>query len=336
MAEPKAPKLAGDKLAFLLSLVPYLMDQGRVTVAEAAAHFGVPHEQLREAVRLISVSGIPGETATYQHGDLFDIAWDDFEVRDEIVLTHNVAIDESPRFSGREAAALIAGLNYLAALPEHADSAAGSALMSKLARGASASPTQLAVEVSQTNATLALIRESVAAGVQLQFDYLNARGGRETRRVDPLRIDAVDADWYLRGWCHSREALRTFRLDHISNATVTTDAIVRRADDVLLSDRLFEASSDDLVVTIEVAPGALPLLAEYEPELAAPSPAAPSPTEPTEPTSRVRVIVRVSHFHGLKRLAASMNGTVTVLSPPQARQTVKDWADAALSRYTVL
>jgi len=334
MAELRPPKLAGDKLAFLLSLVPYLMDQGRVTVAKAAAHFGVPQEQLREAVRLISVSGIPGETATYQHGDLFDIAWDDFEVRDEIVLTHNVAIDESPRFSGREAAALIAGLNYLAALPEHADSAAGSALMSKLARGASASPTQLAVEVSQTNATLALIRETVAAGVQLQFDYLNARGGRETRRVDPLRVDAVDADWYLRGWCHSREALRTFRLDHISNATITTDAIVRRADEVLLTDRLFEASSDDLVVTLEVEPGALPLLAEYEPELVAPSPT--EPEKPGEPTSRVRVVVRVSHFHGLKRLAASMNGTVTVLSPPQARKTIKDWADAALSRYTVL
>ncbi len=334
MAEPQGPKLAGDKVAFLLSLVPYLMDQGRVTVVEAAAHFGVPQEQLREAVRLISVSGIPGETATYQHGDLFDIAWDDFELRDEIVLTHNVAIDESPRFSGREAAALIAGLNYLAALPEHADSAAGSALMSKLARGASTSPTQLAVEVSQTNETLALIRESVAAGVQLEFDYLNARGGRETRRVDPLRVDTVDTDWYLRGWCHRREAQRTFRLDHISNATVTTDPITRRADEVALSDRLFEASSDDLVVIIEVAPGTLSLLTEFEPELVAAASTEPASTEPRDPGNRIRVSVRVSHFHGLKRLATSMNGTVTVLSPPQARQTVKDWAEAALSRYT--
>ena len=36
-----APK-AGDKLTFLLALVPYLIDQVRVSVDEAAAHFGVP------------------------------------------------------------------------------------------------------------------------------------------------------------------------------------------------------------------------------------------------------------------------------------------------------
>jgi proteasome accessory factor C len=74
MAERAQPRHAQDKLAFLLSLVPYLMDHDRVSVAQAAAHFGVPEEQIREAVRLIGVSGIPGETTMYQDGDLFDIA----------------------------------------------------------------------------------------------------------------------------------------------------------------------------------------------------------------------------------------------------------------------
>jgi proteasome accessory factor C len=311
MANPRAPKLAGEKVAFLLSLVPYLMDRDRVTVAEASAHFGVDEAQLREAVRLISVSGIPGETAQYQHGDLFDIEWDAFEERDEIVLTQHVAIDESPRFSGREAAALIAGLNYLSALPEGGDSAATNALMSKLARGASGTPTQLAVEVSPTGATLALIRTAVAGRVQLEFDYLNARGDRETRRVDPLRIDAVDNDWYLRAWCHSREAVRTFRLDRITNPVVTADAITRRAEDVL-------------VVTIDVAAAALPLLAAYEAEV----------TDEASMDGHVRATVRVSHFHGLKRIVTTMSGEVIVVAPPLARDTVKAWADAALLQYT--
>ena len=67
------PVHAQDKLAFLLSLVPYLMDHDRVSVSDAAAHFGVPVEQIRQAVRLIAVSGVPGETTQYQHDDLFDI-----------------------------------------------------------------------------------------------------------------------------------------------------------------------------------------------------------------------------------------------------------------------
>ena len=100
-----------------------------------AEHFRVPEEQIREAVRLIAVSGIPGETSQYQHGDLFDIAWDDFEDNDQIVLTHLVAIDDTPRFSGREAAALIAGLQYLSALPESADRTAMATLADKLSRG---------------------------------------------------------------------------------------------------------------------------------------------------------------------------------------------------------
>src|SRR5690606_23820306 len=70
MANRQGPFQAQDKLTFLLSLVPYLMDHDRVSVAEAASHFGVSPELIRDSVRLIGVSGVPGETASYQHGDL--------------------------------------------------------------------------------------------------------------------------------------------------------------------------------------------------------------------------------------------------------------------------
>jgi proteasome accessory factor C len=160
---------AQDKLAFLLALVPYLMDHEQVTVAETAAHFNVPEEQIRDAVRLIAVSGIPGETQQYQHGDLFDIAWDAFEDRDEIVLTHMVAIDDSPRFSAREAAALIAGLQYLSALPENANRDAIGTLMAKLTRGASAAPSQVAVAGSESDGALKIIRDAVVSGTQVEF-----------------------------------------------------------------------------------------------------------------------------------------------------------------------
>jgi len=324
MAERAQPRHAQDKLAFLLSLVPYLMDRDRVSVGEAAKHFGVPEEQIREAVRLIGVSGVPGETAMYQHGDLFDIAWDDFEDNDQIVLTNLVAIDDSPRFSAREAAALIAGLQYLSALPENADRDAIASLTAKLSRGASAEPSQVAVESSESDLTLGLIRESVAEGVQLEFDYLNSQGESERRRVDPLRVESVDADWYLRGWCHLREALRTFRIDRISNPTITTEPITHGTGDVTLPDTLFEGSPHDLLVTIDVAPAAVPLLADYIPDNA----------EIVEKDGLVRTTVRVSHYHGLKRLIASMPGVATVVSPPEARAVVAEWAAAGAARYS--
>jgi proteasome accessory factor C len=342
MADRAQPVQARDKLAFLLSLVPWLMDHDGAKVSEAAEHFGMTPAQIREAVELIAVSGVPGETDAYQHGDLFDINWDAFEERDEIVITNLVAIDDSPRFSAREAAALIAGLQYLSALPENADRSAIASLMSKLSRGASATPSQVGVEgAAATGAidiaagptaapdplasTLALIRQSVERGVQLELDYQNSQGQRERRRVDPLRIESIDADWYLRGWCHLREAVRTFRLDRISNAIITDQPIEHRASDsdVRLPDVLFEPSPEDLEVTIEVAPSAMPLLTDFIPDGAT----------TTEHEGRIRTTLRVSHYHGLKRLIASMPGVATVVAPPSARAAVEGWAREGAARY---
>ncbi len=317
------PLAARDKLAFLLTLVPWLMDNDRVTVDETAAHFGVDPEVVRESVRLIAVSGVPGDTAAYQPDDLFDIAWDDFEDRGEIVLTHLVAIDDSPRFSAREAAALIAGLQYLSGLPEHADRGAIATLMGKLSRGASATPSQMAVGGGETDATLSAIRSSVELGRQLEFDYLGGRGERERRRVDPLRVESVDADWYLRGWCHLRRAVRTFRLDRMQEVAVTGEPILNRPSDVALPERLFEGSPDDLEVVIEVVPSALALLSDYLPDGA--------PT--TRSGDRIRAVLRVSHLGGLARLIAGMPGVAAVVEPASARAAVAAWASAGASRY---
>lgn len=324
MAEPKRPTLlATDKLAFLLALVPWLMDHDRVSVAEAAAHFGVSQQRIRESVELIAVSGIPGETASYQHNDLFDIAWDRFEDHDEIVLTNLVAIDDSPRFSAREAAALIAGLQYLSSLPENADRVAIDSLMAKLARGASGIPSPVAVGANETDAALATIRRAVTTGVQLQFDYLDSRGVRVRRRADPLRIESVDNDWYLRAWCHLRTAVRTFRLDRISDLVITDAPIVFSAGDISLPDVLFESSPDDLVVTIDVESSARALITDYIPDGAH--------IEVID--GRERTDIRVSHYHGLKRLITSLPGMVTVVNPPEARRAVREWARAGAERY---
>ncbi|SFN58066.1 helix-turn-helix transcriptional regulator [Mycetocola miduiensis] len=314
---------ARDKLAFLLALVPYLMDHGHVTVVDAARHFGVDEEQIRESVRLIAVSGVPGETSSYQHEDLFDIDWDSFEENDEIVITHLVAIDDSPRFSAREAAALIAGLQYLSSLPEQADRDVLGSLMSKLARGSTGRPSEVAVGSSSVDTALAQIRDSVAAGHRIEFDYLNSRGESEKRTVDPLRIQSLDQDWYLRGWDHSRQAVRTFRLDRMSTLTTTDEPISRHAAEVPMSESLFESSETDLEVVVELPDDAIAMIADY---LTTDAPVRGR-------NGRSRVTLHVAHDHGLKRLIAGLSGVVTVISPDTAKTRVADWAQAALDRY---
>lgn len=312
-----------DRLAFLLALVPYLLDNDGVSVAQAAAHFGVPEPRIRDAVQLIAVSGVPGETKAYQPGDLFDIDWDRFEERDEIAITHQVAIDDSPRFSAREAAALIAGLQYIAALPANADRETVARLTAKLTRAANGAPAAVAVE-GGTDTRLGLIQAAVAAGSVLVFDYLNGREEREERAVEPLRVESVDESWYLRGWDRSRTALRTFRLDRMRSVRTAPELAPERPDDIELPERIFQPSKQDRSVTIEVADAVVPLLADYLGD---------RPT--TSPARRgwVRTRLRIAHLHGLKRLVAGRAGLLVVVEPNDARAVVREWAAAGLARY---
>ncbi|GAB3617570.1 WYL domain-containing protein [Okibacterium endophyticum] len=314
-----------DKLALLLSLVPYLMEHEQVTVSDAAAHFGLDPQLIRDAVRLIAVSGVPGETDAYQPDDLFDIDWDLFLEHDEIVLTNLVVIDDSPRFSSREAAALIAGLQYLSALPEQANGQVVGSLLSKLAIGASSRPSEVAVGIRASHTDLSTIREAVAAAHQVEFDYVSARDEREHRTVDPLRIESLDDDWYLRGWCHTRGAVRTFRLDRMTAVRKTDRPISDHAHEVMLPETLFEPSDSHLRVEVELDEASLPLIAEYVTRT----------SRPSKGSGRVRATLSVAHHHGLKRLVAGLPGIITVVSPDSAIEVVSDWAHTALDRYGV-
>lgn len=322
MSEQQRPLQAQDKLAVLLALVPYLVDRERVPVTEAATHFALPAQAIRDAVRLIAVSGVPGDTRAYQVDDLFDIDWDAFLDDDEIVLTHRVALDDSPRFSAREAAALIAGLQYLSAIPENADRALIAGLMDKLSRGASARPSALAVESRALDASLAVLRAAIEADERVAFEYRNARGDRELRTVDPLRLDSLDADWYLRGYDHGREAVRTFRLDRMLEPRTTGEPRSELAEGLVPGEQLFEGGADDSLVTVALPTAALGLIVDYRPDAVADAGG-----------DRSTARLRIADGTGLARLAASLGGALEVLEPASARAAVAAWAQSAAARY---
>jgi proteasome accessory factor C len=168
----------------------------------------------------------------------------------------------------------------------------------------------------------------MGTGAVLRFRYLNGRGVLEERAVEPLRVESVDASWYLRGWDQARSALRTFRLDRMEEVRVDPDA--RPADrprDVEIPDRIFSPSPTDQPVVLEVAEAALPALADY---LDRRSRITPIPERP----GRLRVQLRIAHVSGLKRLVAGTPG-ILVVEPAEARAAVAEWAAAGAARYPV-
>lgn len=317
MVERPAPPRATDKLAFLLALVPYLIDQVRVTVDEAAAHFGISADQMRKAVTLIAMSGTPGADGSYTHETLFDIDWDDFDERN-LIRFRAAPLDDKPRFSAREAAALLAGLQRVAALPDYAARVDVAALMAKLARGASSTPTPLAVRAGAVDAVHAELGAAIAEKRRVRIDYVTTRGDREVREVDPIRIDGIDDAWYLRGWCLNRGAERTFLLDRVASVELLGAAESHTSTAEI--DELFQGGESDQRVTIALPLVGLPLIADYR-----------GPHDPVRiEGDRAIVTLPISHFGILGRITARLAGGVEILDPPEARAAVADWAHAAL------
>lgn len=324
MNAQKRPLLAGDRLVLMLTLVPYLIEKGTVSVAEAAAEFGVSPAEMRRGVAVIGVSGLPGDGGFYMHNDLFDIDWDALEERDEIVLLSHVAIDRTPRFTAREASALIAGLLAASGVPGVTDRGDVADLVQKLARGADEAPAELAISPTQVNVLQTGITDALASGVAVSFDYRPLDGAPERRTVDPVRIFSNDTSWYLRGWCHTRLRERTFLFDRMSNVTVTDLPIVDRegAAEGASTGTLFEASANDVTVTVRYPEDLAPLLGAYL-----------DGAKITTSGGVATAVVRVAHLHSLKRLAARMGGHLVAHDPREARVVVADWANAGLARY---
>lgn len=308
---------AADRVTLLMSIVPYLISHNPSTVDDVALTFRITPDQVRELISMLASSGVPGETGTYQHDDLFDINWDAFLDEGIIELWQHVGISASPRFSAREAATLVAGLQYVSGIITETERPALEALMAKIAAGASAQPENILIAAVAPPVDVSLIEEAVATGKRLEFTYSSASGTAQQRSVDPLRLDLVGQTWYLRGFSHERDALRTFRLDRIRNLTMSDLDVVHLVNSGELPDELFTVSDSDVVAVCAIDEEALSLITDYQAEVIGP-----------HSSDQVRVRIRFGDISGVTRLVALYPGIITVLEPVEAVSAVTRWVDS--------
>ncbi len=70
-----------------------------------------------------------------------------------------------------------------------------------------------------------VVAEAVARRKQLFMHYHDrANDSHSERIVSPQRLVHYRDVWYLDAWCHTRQGLRTFSIDRISQARLTADA----------------------------------------------------------------------------------------------------------------
>lgn len=309
------PLLAADRVVIMMTLVPYVVENGPVSVSDAAREFGMTPDEMRATVENLSVIGVPDG----MDHELFDIDWEAFEERDEIEFTRVVAFERVQRLTAREAAALLAGLQFAQALPAVAEQGIVAGLIAKLARGASTAPAELVVAVDPIDDVRSTVATALDAGVAVSFTYRKLDGEATTRTVDPVRILVSDDQWYLRGWCHLRKEIRTFHLDRVSDLELTDIPSGAHDDD---ETAVFATPGGEVAVRIRYPSHIAPLLGQYLDH---------AQIETNGDASEATVLV--ADPRSLKRLAARRGGAVVITQPAEARQAAAEWATAGLARY---
>ncbi|KDA05697.1 transcriptional regulator [Microbacterium sp. CH12i] len=320
MAEQPKPLLAADRVRAYLTLVPYLIERGQVSLEDAAREFNITVADMRSMVEKLTVIGLPGEGGYWQQPhEMFDINWDLLDEEDIIEITNDVGLRRVPRFTAREAAALLAGLQMVAAVPAISDSGLVAGLLAKLSRAAADAPADVVIVPSAVDAVRDVVADALSSQVAVSFRYQAPDAAATIRTVDPVQVLITNGQWYLQGWCHLRQAMRTFHLDRVS-APELTDIPITHADDTLPEG--FTTFGDDDEVTVRLPERLVPLLGDY---LRADN------AETHDGVTTVRI--RMADPRSIKRLAGRFGGELVVQDPGVARTATKDWAADGLALY---
>ncbi len=312
--------VATDRAALMLQLVPYLIGKGEVTILEAADEFDVTPDQMRAMVEKLTVIGLPGDGGFWQMpNELFDIDWELLEQRDIVVITNSVGLERSPKLTAREAAALLVGLQLARTIPGVGDTDLFAGLLAKLARGASSTPAEVILAPEPVDQVRDLVAAALRRQVAVAFTYKAPDAEPTTRTVDPVKVHIADGQWYLQGWCHLRQAMRTFHLDRVSDLELTDIAITHGEEPV---PDWFDEDAGDVVARIRFPASVAPLLGEYLDR-------AKIVTADGMSTATMRVADELS----LRRLAARRGGELEILEPAAARRAAADWVQAGLAQY---
>jgi proteasome accessory factor C len=207
----RGPESAGDRLARLLVLLPWLTERGETPVAEAAARFGVSEHQIVSDLELAAMCGLPPYV-----DELIDVF-----IEDGVIVVGVPRLFTRPlRLNAREGFALLATGRAAMALPGADPAGPLGRALDKLERALGARPV-LTVDVPQP-ALLPALRQAAEEGEQIEIGYWSARRAQHSERiVEPLAVVADRGHWYVRARDIAIGEERWFRVDRIEGVRPT-------------------------------------------------------------------------------------------------------------------
>ncbi len=170
------------------------------------------------------------------------------------------------------------------------------------------------------------LRRAVRETRRVRMTYHSASSPHgQQREIDPWSLVHRSGWWYAVGWCNLRSALRTFRVDRITELALTDHSFSIPAGfniHAYLEQEWIQVQP--LIVHMRFSPQ-FPDLARYGRGY--------WDSFQEEPDGSVTVSYKAPDVHSAASHALAYGPAVVVLSPPEVRQTVREWAQATAAQY---
>ena len=216
------------KIERLLAIVPWVVERGGATVGDIAERFEMRPAAVYDLLLAAMCYEVTGASA-YENLGIVVFGGDDDAGEAWVHVEPGAMLDRPLDLSVPQAfGILVAGQSALALRGADRTGALATAL-DKL-RAAYGERVRVSVELPLPR-SLPTLREAARAGTTVSIHYYTpSTDAVSERRVDPLDVSLADGHWYLRGWCHLRQDLRSFRIDRIEECSDTGEVHGRSAE----------------------------------------------------------------------------------------------------------
>lgn len=181
-------------------------------------------------------------------------------------------------------------------------------------------------DISKQAPTLEMVRQAVREQRKVEILYRSPGRPKPTHRVvDPYALVHRWGWWYVIGYCHLRQAVRSFRVDRIQEIKIKNDQFQPRSEfDIHAYLENEFRSQSQIIARLRFSPEAVPVIQENPMFLGEPKRLA---------DGSVEVGLNVPDLKWATSLVLSFGPLVLVLDPPELRDLVHDWAQATADRY---
>lgn len=316
--------LPGDeRYNTLMSVVALLQREGEMHIDDLSKHFEVPRSTMRSLLATLNTTSFMPRNSEEQLPFFIDLERVDEE--DGIVC---LELDNGPQgvpnITSSQSVALLAGLRYLKSMPDFEDSHDVDQLIELLSAHQN-KVAEIEIEPTKFDADLSVLKRAILTDRRIECLYVNSKGEQSNRTIDPLLLMNSEDHWYLRGFCHKNNEIRTFRLDHMVDAEIIdvprSPEALAAAESLDETAPIYSPSANDVEVVLELAPEAYQLAslvgAVREPEKAG--------------EENIVVNIKLGYLPDLGPLVCRYGVHAKVIGPEAAKDVVRKFAMQALA-----